>query len=162
GGADVDQRAHALDSDAPRRRRRRLRRRGGRPDVQRLRRPPRSRRQQLRLRWRGPPLPRRGRQRHHRAHLVDGPPGPRRGVGTSVEASGVVTLRDPGTPIPLPGFNQVVSNIENEETLANGAGDFTVSAYWMPVVPATDTEFHLQTYAVQGLIEAAGLTFTNL
>jgi hypothetical protein len=83
-------------------------------------------------------------------------------LGTAVEASGVVTLRDPGTPIPLPGFNSVVSNIENEEGLANGAGDFTASAYWLPAVPATDTEFHFQTYAVQGLIEAAGLTFTNL
>src|SRR5262245_37300309 len=83
-------------------------------------------------------------------------------LGTSVEASGVVTLRDPGTPIPLPGFNQVVSNIENEEELANGAGNFTATAYWVPAVPAVDTEFHFQTYAVQGLIEAAGLTFTNL
>jgi hypothetical protein len=83
-------------------------------------------------------------------------------LGTSVEAGSVVTLRDPGTPIPLPGFNTVTSNIENETGLLDGSGNFTLTAYWVPTIPATDTQFHLQMYGIGSVIEAAGLSFGNL
>src|SRR5262249_48316396 len=83
-------------------------------------------------------------------------------LGTSVEAGGVVTLRDPGTPIPLPGFNSVTSNIENATGLLNGSGNFTLTAYWVPVIPATDTQLHLQMCGLGSGSEPAGLSCGTL
>jgi hypothetical protein len=82
-------------------------------------------------------------------------------LGFAIELGGVVTVRDPGEQIPVPGIDAVVSNIENEHEVLNGDGNFTATAYWLPVAPATNTGFHFQTYAVGGIIEAAGLSFTN-
>src|SRR5262245_36990623 len=83
-------------------------------------------------------------------------------LGTNVEAGGVVTLKSPGTDYNIFGQSFDVSNIENETGIENGAGDFTDSSYWVPAVPATNTEFHFEVYAIGATIEAAGLTFTNL
>jgi hypothetical protein len=82
-------------------------------------------------------------------------------LGTAVETGGVAVLENPGTDISIGSLTLDVSNIELEDDVEDGGGNFTMSSYWMPVVPQTDAEFHLQLYGVGSLIEAAGLSFTN-
>jgi hypothetical protein len=82
-------------------------------------------------------------------------------LGTAVEAGGVLTLKNPGTDVNV-GIPLDVSNVEKEDAVVNGAGDFTATTYWVPTVPATDTEFHFQVYGIAGVIEAAGLQFGNM
>jgi hypothetical protein len=82
-------------------------------------------------------------------------------LGTAVEAAGVMTLRNPGGDVSIGGLSVDVSNIEHEDALHDGGGDFTATSHWIPVLPDVDLEFHFQTYAFGGVIEAAGLTVTN-
>ena len=79
-------------------------------------------------------------------------------LGTNVEAGGVVTLKNPGTDYTIGGVSVDVSNIENEEAVGNGAGDFTATVYWEPSWALTDQEFHFQLYELGPLIESAGLS----
>src|SRR5262245_14480030 len=51
-------------------------------------------------------------------------------IGTAVESGGVLTVRDPGLTVPLVGLTQEISTVESTEELANGAGNFVVTAYW--------------------------------
>ena len=46
-------------------------------------------------------------------------------LGTSVESGGVVMLKNPGTDYTIGGVSVDVSNIENEDAVVDGAGDFT-------------------------------------
>jgi hypothetical protein len=85
-------------------------------------------------------------------------------LGTAIESGGVLTLRDPGVDIALvPGVTLDISNVENTVDVANGAGDFTATSYWVPTPLGTNREIHFQLYAlgVAG-IESAGLTVQNL
>lgn len=79
-------------------------------------------------------------------------------LGTNVESGGVVTLKDPGTDYTIGGVSVDVSNIENEEAVGNGSGDFTATAYWLPSLALTDQEFHFQLYELGPVIESAGLS----
>jgi len=82
-------------------------------------------------------------------------------LGTAVEAGGVVQLRDPGSDENYVGLALDVSNIENENALQDGAGDFAGTSYWLPALPGPDLEFHFKTYGLGPTIEAAGLEVTN-
>ena len=82
-------------------------------------------------------------------------------LGTAVETGGVVVLENPGTDISIGSLVLDVSNIELDTDVEDGGGNFTATSYWLPVVPGTDDEFHMQTYGVGSLIEAAGLSFEN-
>ena len=46
--------------------------------------------------------------------------------------------------------------------IGDGAGNFTMTSSWLPTLPATDTEFHMQLSSSSPIIEAVGLTVTNL
>jgi hypothetical protein len=80
-------------------------------------------------------------------------------LGTAVESGGVLTAKNPGADIQLiPGFLLDISNVEFEEHVLNGAGDFTVTSYWVSGLPALNTGFHFQLYEIGANgIEAAGL-----
>jgi hypothetical protein len=84
-------------------------------------------------------------------------------LGTAVESGGTVTVRNPGVTIPLgTGGVLEISTIENEEHgIADGAGDFTMISDWGVVLPATNSEFHMQLYSISPIIEAAGITVNN-
>ena len=79
-------------------------------------------------------------------------------LGTSVESGSVVTLKNPGTDYTIGGVSVDVSNIENEEAVANGGGDFTATSYWLPMLPTTDQVFHFQLYELGVIIESVGLS----
>jgi hypothetical protein len=79
-------------------------------------------------------------------------------LGTNVESGGVVTLKNPGTDYTIGSVSVDVSNIENEDPVVDGSGDFTATTYWVPSLPATDQEFHFQLYELGSVIEAAGLS----
>jgi hypothetical protein len=85
-------------------------------------------------------------------------------VGTAVESGGVLTVRDPGTDVSLvPGVSLDVSNVENAIDVANGAGNFTATSYWVSSpLPGVNREIHFQLYGLGATIEAAGLTLQNL
>jgi hypothetical protein len=84
-------------------------------------------------------------------------------VGTAVEAGGVVTLKNPGLDVSLvPGVTLDVSNVENTTDVANGAGDFTATSYWVATPLGTNREIHFQLYGLGSTIEAAGITIQNL
>ena len=57
-------------------------------------------------------------------------------LGTAVEAGGVVTLQNPGTDYTIGSTTFDVSNIENEDPVVNGSGNFTATAYWLPTLAA--------------------------
>ena len=82
-------------------------------------------------------------------------------LGTADEAGGVATMHNPGTDISV-GIPLDVSNIEKEDAITDGAGDLTATSYWLPQLPDVDDEFHMQTYALGPVIEAAGMTVNNL
>lgn len=82
-------------------------------------------------------------------------------LGSATESGGVVALQSPGTDYSIGGPTLDVSNIEHEEAAVNGAGSFTATSFWLPVVPGTDAEFHFQLYGLGGVIESAGCSFTN-
>jgi len=79
-------------------------------------------------------------------------------LGTNVESGGVVTLENPGTDYVIGGTSVDVSNIENEDAVVNGSGDFTATAYWLPSWALTDQEFHFQLYELGPVIESVGLS----
>jgi hypothetical protein len=79
-------------------------------------------------------------------------------LGTNLESGGVVTLKNPGTDYTIGGVSVDVSNIENEDAVANGSGDFTATAYWLPSLALTDQEFHFQLYELGPVIESVGLS----
>ena len=84
-------------------------------------------------------------------------------VGTAVEAGGVLTVKNPGLDVTLvPGLTLDVSNVENTVDVANGAGNFTATSYWVPTPLGTNREIHFQLYGLGSTIEAAGLTVQNL
>src|SRR5262245_4503179 len=66
-------------------------------------------------------------------------------LGTSTEANGAVTFHDPGTAFPVGGTTLELSNIELEDPVVNGGGNFTATSYWTPTLPVTG-EFHFQVY----------------
>ena len=82
-------------------------------------------------------------------------------LGTSVESGNVVTLQNPGGDITLGTTSFDVSNIENEDAITNGMGDVTINSHWVPVLPNSGTEFHMQLYGVGATIESAGLAVGN-
>src|SRR5262249_31018284 len=51
-------------------------------------------------------------------------------LGTNVESGGVVTLKNPGTDYTIGSVSVDVSNIENEDAVVDGSGDFTATTYW--------------------------------
>jgi hypothetical protein len=83
-------------------------------------------------------------------------------LGTALESGGVLTVRDPGVTVPLVGLTQEISTVESTEELANGAGNFVVTAYWDPAPLPTNRQFFLQIYGTSPVIEASGLTVSNL
>lgn len=84
-------------------------------------------------------------------------------LGTAAEAGGALVARDPGAAIDLASTPFEISTVENAiHEIGNGEGSFTMSSSWLPPLPAIDTEFHMQLYSISPLIEAVGLTVTNL
>jgi hypothetical protein len=83
-------------------------------------------------------------------------------LGTAVESGGVLTLRDPGVTIPLVGLPQEISAVESTEEVANGAGDFVITSYWDPAPLPSNRQFFFQIYGTSPVIEASGLTVSNL
>ena len=71
-----------------------------------------------------------------------------------------VRIKNPGTDI----FNLDVSNIENDTDVDvdDGDGNFTATTYWLPQLPAPDTEFHFQLYTLSGQIQSVGPSITNV
>lgn len=93
----------------------------------------------------------------------DGVPGAswRSMMGTSTETSGVLTFHNPGMDLPsVPSMD--ASNVEHMQTLVNGAGNYTITSYWLPILPGIDRLFHLQVYGLGPSIEAAGISVSNL
>jgi hypothetical protein len=83
-------------------------------------------------------------------------------LGTAVESGGTVTVRNPGASIPLGSAVLEISTIENEaHGISDGSGDFTMLSDWGLTLPATNSELHMQLYAVSPIIEAAGITVNN-
>ncbi len=82
-------------------------------------------------------------------------------LGTSTEANGVVEFHNPGTDINL-GVPLDTSNIEAVTEVGDGDGNFTATSYWVPTLPLVNREFHMQLYGIGGIIEAAGISVTNL
>ena len=83
-------------------------------------------------------------------------------LGTASESGGAAVVRDPGTPILLGGTVLEISTIENEaHGISDGSGNFTMVSHWLPTVPATNAEFHMQLYAIAPVIEAAGITVND-
>jgi hypothetical protein len=84
-------------------------------------------------------------------------------LGTAVEATGVVTAKNPGQALQLGPTAFEISTIENElHGVSNGSGDFTGVSHWAAALPTTDTEFHMQLYSIAPIVEAAGITVNNL
>jgi hypothetical protein len=84
-------------------------------------------------------------------------------LGTAVEAGGVLVARDPGFSVQLGALPFEISTVENNvHEIGDGEGSFTMTSSWLPVLPATDTELHMQLYSISPVIEAVGLTVTNL
>jgi hypothetical protein len=83
-------------------------------------------------------------------------------LGTAVESGGTVTVRDPGVSIPLGPNVLEISTIENAvHEVGNGDGDFTMVSRWLPTLPVTGAEFHMQLYSIAPIVEAAGITVNN-
>ena len=83
-------------------------------------------------------------------------------LGSANEAGTNVTVQDPGFGVQLGSTAFEITTIENEaHEIEDGVGDFTGSAYWSSGLPGTNSEFHLQLYAIAPIIEAAGLTVNN-
>jgi hypothetical protein len=84
-------------------------------------------------------------------------------LGTAVETGGVLVARDPGASVQLGAIPFEISTVENSiHDIGNGEGSFTMTSWWLPVLPAVDTELHMQLYSISPVIEAVGLTVTNL
>jgi len=84
-------------------------------------------------------------------------------LGTAVESGGKVTMRNPGVAVQLGPATLEISTIEAEEHgISDGSGDFTMTSDWGTTLPGTNSEFHMQLYAISPIIEAAGLTVNNL
>jgi len=83
-------------------------------------------------------------------------------LGTAIESGGVLTLRDPGVSVPFVGLPQEISTVESTEELANGLGNFVVTTYWDPAPLPVNRQFFLQVYGTSPVIEATGITLSNL
>ena len=84
-------------------------------------------------------------------------------LGTAVETGGVLVARDPGFSVQLGAVPFEISTVENAlHDIGNGEGSFTMTSSWLPVLPAVDTELHMQLYSISPVIEAVGLTVTDL
>ena len=84
-------------------------------------------------------------------------------LGTAVETGGVLVARDPGFAVQLGAVPFEISTVENNiHDIGNGEGSFTMTSSWLPNLPAVDTELHMQLYSISPVIEAVGLTVTNL
>jgi hypothetical protein len=83
-------------------------------------------------------------------------------LGSATEAGGVATMHSPGTDVNIGPVHVDTSNIEKEDDVQDGAGNFTATSYWVPALPGTNQEFHMQLYGVGSVIESAGLQVTNM
>jgi len=84
-------------------------------------------------------------------------------LGTAVETGGALVVKDPGVSVVLGAVPFEISTVENAvHEIGNGEGSFTMRSSWVPTLPATDTELHMQLYSISPIIEAVGLTVTNL
>jgi hypothetical protein len=84
-------------------------------------------------------------------------------LGTVVQTGGALVASNPGTAVQLGPVPFEISTAENAiHEIGDGEGDFTMTSSWLPPLPATDTEFHMQLYSISPIIEAVGLTVTNL
>jgi hypothetical protein len=84
-------------------------------------------------------------------------------LGTAIETGGVLVARDPGFSVQLGAVPFEISTVENAlHDIGNGEGSFTMTSSWLPVLPAVDTELHMQLYSLSPVIEAVGLTVTDL
>jgi len=84
-------------------------------------------------------------------------------LGTVVQTGGALAAKNPGTAVQLGAVPFEISTAENAlHEIGDGEGDVTMTSSWLPPLPATDTEFHMQLYSISPIIEAVGLTVTNL
>jgi len=79
-------------------------------------------------------------------------------LGTAVESNGVVALENPGTDFTIGGVSVDVSNIEQEDAVTDGGGNFTATTYWLGALPVPGAEFHFQIYTLSGTIVSAGMS----
>jgi hypothetical protein len=83
-------------------------------------------------------------------------------LGTAAEAGGALVIQNPGASLQLGPTLFEISTVENEvHEIDNGAGNFTATSSWASVLPATDTEFHMELYSTSPIVEAAGITLNN-
>src|SRR5262245_20121954 len=84
-------------------------------------------------------------------------------LGTVVESGGTLVAKNPGAAVQLGSVPFEISTAENAlHDIGDGEGSFTMTSSWLSTLPATDTEFHMQLYSIGPIIEAVGLTVTNL
>jgi hypothetical protein len=84
-------------------------------------------------------------------------------LGTVVQTGGTLVAKNPGTGVQLGPVPFEISTAENAlHEIGDGEGDFVMTSSWLPTLPVTDTEFHMQLYSISPIIEAVGLTVTNL
>jgi hypothetical protein len=83
-------------------------------------------------------------------------------LGSAQEAGTDVTAHDPGVQVQLGPTTFEISTVENQvHEIDDGAGNFTMTSYWEPVLPALNDEFHMQLYTAGPIIEAVGLSVNN-
>ena len=84
-------------------------------------------------------------------------------MGASTETGGFVTFHGPGMHLPyVPNID--LSVMKHQVAPARYAGDYTITATWLPALPETDRRFHVQLIG-QGdwlRVESAGISVTNL
>jgi hypothetical protein len=84
-------------------------------------------------------------------------------LGTVAETGGTLVAKSPGAAVQLGSVPFEISTAENAlHDIGDGEGSFTMTSSWLPTLPATDTELHMQLYSISPIIEAVGLTVTNL
>jgi hypothetical protein len=87
--------------------------------------------------------------------FTDGVLGPNFGLawGTAHESGGSLFLTNPGTHFPAPDGSVLDLTVVGQigpVLIADGAGDFTGTAYWVPILPALGHHWHFSLYTFGG------------
>jgi hypothetical protein len=64
--------------------------------------------------------------------------------------------------VPLVGLPQEISTVESTAEVAKGVGDFVLATYWAPTPLPANRQFFFQVYGTSPVIEAIGLTVSNM
>jgi hypothetical protein len=84
-------------------------------------------------------------------------------LGSAAESGGQLLVHSPGSDVQLGPTLFEISTVENAlHGIEQGAGNFVMTSDWSPPLPALNAELHMQLYSISPIIEAAGITLTNL